>query len=164
MQYVFSQNNKEKGHSRKESLLIAKEEDLSAPIILTTKQMYHNPPITNFQWKYPTTSGLILQRPPLSLSLAPSRFLFPRETREQFHGLIRDRAENISSIPCSKKSRKMSVIGKIERKRKRKRERDRMRACVSQSKKEYRLVYCARPSVGINALQSACDADYSEIF
>lgn len=121
----FSQNNKEKGHSRKEPLLIAnieKEEDLSAPIILTMKQMYHDPPITNFRWKYPTTSGLILQRPLLSLSLAPSRFLFPSETREQLHGLIRDRAENISSIPCSKKSRKMSVIGKIERERKRERE------------------------------------------
>lgn len=84
--------------------------------------------------KYPTTSGFVLQRPPLSPS-----FSF---RGKQLHGLIRDRAENISSIPCFREIKRKSVR-KVERKR----ERESVRARVSQSNKKYRLfiVYCALP-------------------
>lgn len=87
--------------------------------------------------KYPTTSGFVLQRPPLSPS-----FSF---RGKQLHGLIRDRAENISSIPCFREIKRNVGHRKVERKRER--ERESVRARVSQSNKKYRLfiVYCALP-------------------
>lgn len=84
--------------------------------------------------KYPTTSGFVLQRPPLSPS-----FSF---RGKQLHGLIRDRAENISSIPCFREIKRNVGHRKVERKRER--ERERASTCFA---KKYRLfiVYCALP-------------------
>lgn len=114
--------------------------------------------ISHDEWTYPTAPPSFSLTRSLSLSLskrntgAASR-INPRSSGKYFqHPLFKEIKKNVGH----RENR--------ERKKERKRDRDRVRARVSQSKKEYRLVYCARPSVGINALQSAYDADYSEIF
>ena len=98
----------------------------SAPIILTTKQMYHDPPITNFHgWKISHDEWICPTAPP-SLSL----FLFSRETASRINPRNQEKCR-------SQKSRE----------KKRERERESVRARVSQSNKKYRLfiVYCSLP-------------------
>lgn len=108
----------------------------SAPIILTTKQMYHDPPITNFHgWKISHDEWICPTAPP-SLSL----FLFSRETASR----INPRSSGkYFQYPCFREIKRNVGHRKVERKR----ERESVRARVSQSNKKYRLfiVYCALP-------------------
>lgn len=111
----------------------------SAPIILTTKQMYHDPPITNFHgWKISHDEWICPTAPP-PLSL----FLFSRETASR----INPRSSGkYFQYPLFQRNQEKCRSQK-SREKKRKRERESVRARVSQSNKKYRLfiVYCALP-------------------
>lgn len=121
----------------------------SAPIILTTKQMYHDPPITNFHgWKISHDEWICPTAPP-SLSL----FLFSRETASR----INPRSSGkYFQYPLFQRNQE-----KCRSQKSREKKRERERACEHVFRKKissiYRLLRTSSPPPPNNA----CNADYT---